>query len=139
MVNELSSTVTGYHYTEEDGVGGPFGTWSTLPKAWEKLNLPAAIRIGSSGDRLYVSNRGHDSIVTFAIDASTGELEKLSFVGAGGKLPRDIALTPDEGALLVANERSGSLVALPLNPRTGEPEEAVAECAVPGAVAILFA
>lgn len=139
VVNELTSTVAGYHYTEEAGIAGPCGTWSTLPEAWEKLNLPAAIRISSSGDRLYVSNRGHDSIVTFAIDAATGGLEKLGFVGAGGKLPRDIVLTPDGGALLVANERSGSLVALPLNPTTGQPEEGVAECAVPGAVAVLFA
>lgn len=139
VVNELSSTVTAYHYSSASGIGRPLGTWTTLPDDWEGLSLPAAIRTDLAGDKLFVSNRGHDSIVTFDIDAASGTLQRGVFKRCGGRLPRDIAVTPDGRALLVANEKTGSLVALPLDSASGQPEAAAAELAIPGAVAILFA
>ncbi len=138
VVNELASSVSGYRYTPDEGLEAEIGTWSTLPSGWSGANLPAAIRIGPSGDRLYVSNRGHNSIATFVIDSVTGNLKPEGLASSGGSIPRDLALTPDGMALVVANQESGSLVALPIDPATGIPGEVAARVEIPGAVSVVF-
>lgn len=138
VVNELSSTITGIGYRQDKGLTSAFGTWSTVPPSWQGMNLPAAIRLSRSGDRLYVSNRGHDSIASFTVDPASGELEPAGFCASGGKVPRDFALTPDGRAMVIAHQESGSVVALSIDGDSGLPAEITDKVDIPGAVAVLF-
>ena len=74
VINELDSTITTFDYDAERGVLDPRQTISTLPPDFSGANTTAEIAVAPSGQFLYGSNRGHDSIAIFAIDQATGAL-----------------------------------------------------------------
>ena len=73
-INELNSTVSGYRISEDGGLE-LIQTISSLPEDFTGKNYPADIHVHPSGKTLYVSNRGHNSIASFSINADTGALE----------------------------------------------------------------
>lgn len=81
---------------------------STLPADVAGKSQAAHIAIDRAGRRLYVSNRGHDSITVFALDGA-GAPTLLQHVAGGGKWPRFFLLLEDQRRMMVANERSGTL------------------------------
>src|SRR5260370_6165642 len=109
--NELDNTVAVYDNDAESGRVRELQIDETLlPDAPE--STVAGIQISPSGDRLYVSNRGHDSISIFEIEAD-GRLTRLAIRPCGGQCPRDIAISPSGHFLLVANQDSDDVVVLP--------------------------
>ena len=84
---------------------------STIPEDLKGPSQAAHIVVNNDGTRLYSSNRGHDSIAVFEI-ASNGKLSIMQHIDTGGHWPRFFLLLDDEMLLLVANERSNSIVAL---------------------------
>ena len=62
-----------------------------------------------SGRWLYTSNRGHDSLVRFAVDPGDGHLAFAGTVPSGGKTPRHFALLPDGRHLVAAAQESDRL------------------------------
>ncbi|GHU49929.1 hypothetical protein FACS189459_2820 [Bacilli bacterium] len=86
LVNEISNTVNVYLY--KNNVFTLLQSLSTLPKNFNGESSASAIRISTSGKYLFISNRGHDSIVMYKIDISTGKLSLLSFCNVGSG-PRD--------------------------------------------------
>ncbi len=88
----------------EDGALAHRATLSTLPEACADANIVAHIAANAAGDRLYVSNRGHDSIAVFAVD-DTGGATPLMHVASGGASPRFFLLLEDERRMVVVHER----------------------------------
>ena len=80
-------------------------TLSTLPEDWQGENTVAAIRIFR--DRLYVSNRGHNSIAEYRL-LENGLLERVRIFTVFGDFPRDFVVL-DDGRILVANQESGDV------------------------------
>jgi 6-phosphogluconolactonase len=93
-------------------------TVSALPTGFSGKNDCADLHLSPSGKFLYGSNRGHNSIVVFAIDASTGKLEYLEHASTQGKTPRNFTLDPTGRFLLVANQESDTVVTLRIDPVT---------------------
>jgi 6-phosphogluconolactonase len=110
--NELDNTVAVYDYDAESGRLRELQIVETLPPDAPESTV-AGIQISPSGDRLYVSNRGHDSISIFEIEAD-GRLTRLAIRPCGGRCPRDIAISPSGHFLLVANQDSDEVVVLPV-------------------------
>jgi 6-phosphogluconolactonase len=108
LVAELANTVTVLH-ARPDASFTATGMASTLPRGFGGSSAAAHIAINDTGTRLYVSNRGHDSIAVFAIGRD-GALEPIQHIGCGGHWPRFFLLVPQRKELLVANERSGDIV-----------------------------
>ena len=77
------------------------------------------MHVSPSGKFLYGSNRGHDSIVVFAIDQSTGRLTQLEHVSTEGKWPRNFTIDPKGRMLLVANQRTDNVVTFKIDAQTG--------------------
>ena len=75
--NEMLSTVSALSYDPKQGVLTELQTISTLPAGGHPGNSTAEVRVHPSGKFVYVSNRGHDSIAMFAVDAKTGKLTPL--------------------------------------------------------------
>ena len=69
---------------------------------------------------LYGSNRGHDSIVVYAIDALTGKLTVVEHAPTLGKHPRNFAISPDGQFLLVANKDSDHIVSFSRDTQSGK-------------------
>jgi len=111
VVNELNLTVTGCNYDPASGRLEAFQTISTLPDGLgDALGLSTAeIAVHPSGRFLYASNRGHDSLACFAIDAESGRLDRLEVAALGVKTPRSFAIAPGGRWLLAAGQNSDNV------------------------------
>lgn len=113
VANELDSTVAVYDY---DGAGGLQARQvaATLPPDAPE-NYVADLHVDAAGERVYVSNRGHDSLAIFRVGADGG-LVREAVAACGGQWPRNFALAPGGGFLLAANQSSDGVAVLPLRP-----------------------
>ena len=99
----------------------------------------AEIRIHPNQRFVYVSNRGHDSIAVFAVEAATGRLSLVEVVPCGGKNPRNFSLSPDGAWLVCANQNSNSLTVLKVDAQTGRLTLTPHSASLPLPVCVLFA
>ena len=133
VINELDSTVTVFRYHGANGTLSPLETVSTLPDNFTGTSFCADVHVSPSGKFLYGSNRGHDSIVTFAVDQRTGKLKQLEHVSTEGKWPRNFIIDPTGRFLLVANQHTDNVVTFRIDSQTGKlkPSGHLAEIPVP--------
>ncbi|MCJ8011584.1 lactonase family protein [Paenibacillus sp. KQZ6P-2] len=120
VINELQSTVTAFHYDADKGSLTEIETVSTLPADTQVENGCAEITISEDGRFLYGSNRGHDSIVVYAVDQQTGKLETIQHVSAEGKHPRHFSIVPGGRYVLVVNRDTNNLVVFTRDSETGK-------------------
>jgi 6-phosphogluconolactonase len=119
VCDELDSTVTAYAWDAERGDLKAFQVIPTLPVDFIGGNTTAEIEVAPSGNYLYVSNRGHNSIVIFSIDPN-GMLAPIGWESTRGKTPRFFGLDPTGGMLYAANLDSDNIVAFRVDERTGK-------------------
>jgi 6-phosphogluconolactonase len=110
VVNEMSSTITAFRYDADAGVLHDVQTVSTLPEHFEGANSGAEIDVHPSGKWLYVSNRGHNSVVLFSIDSDTGTLIYVEEQGTGGFKPRHFGIDASATYLAVGNQDSDTIL-----------------------------
>jgi 6-phosphogluconolactonase (cycloisomerase 2 family) len=116
VVNEISNTVTTWFWEAERGHLRAAQILSTLPADYTGENTASEIAVGAGARHIHCSNRGHDSIVTFAVDPSTGLLGSPEWTPTHGRTPRYIGFDPAHRFLYAANEQSDTIVPF----RTGE-------------------
>ena len=68
---------------------------------------------------MYVSNRGHDSLAVFRVDAESGKLTPAGHALTGGKEPRNFAIEPEGKYLLAANQNSNNVAVFQIDGETG--------------------
>ena len=83
-------------------------------------NETADIRVHMSGDFLYVSNRGHNSIAVFKLNKD-GRIKEIDRIHSGGEIPRAINFDIIGDMLYAANQRSGNVVQFRVDGATGYP------------------
>jgi len=121
VLNELNATVTAFAYDVATGqIGKELQTVSTEPAGYSGPHSTAEIGVHPSGKFLYASNRGHNSIVGYRIDPSTGLLSVTGFATQGVNFPRNFAIDPSGKWLYVANQKGDTIVQFGINPETGE-------------------
>ncbi|MBP1994008.1 lactonase family protein [Paenibacillus eucommiae] len=120
VINELNSTITLFHYDRGTGELTTQATVSTLPEDYNGENACAEIQLSSDGRFLYGSNRGHDSLVVFAIDPDTGNLAYVEHVSTQGEHPRHFSLTPDGQFLLAANRDTNNIATFRVDTQSGK-------------------
>ncbi|MDK8181073.1 lactonase family protein [Paenibacillus sp. UMB4589-SE434] len=113
-IGELDSKIAAYQYSREDGSLTALQTVCTLPKGYDGESYCADIHIDPEGQYLYGSNRGHDSVAVFRIQAN-GTVSLAAHTGTEGAYPRNFALAPDGTYLLAANQNSDSVTLFKLN------------------------
>ena len=121
VINEMSLTVTAFRRDPDRGSLTEVQTISTLPpgQAVEPGFSTADVQVHPSGRFLYGSNRGHDTIVVFAIDEKTGRLTHVENRPTQGSTPRGFGIDPTGKYLLAANQRSDSVVVFRIDQQTG--------------------
>ena len=105
---EMGNTVVVFAY--EKGRLTPLNTLSTLPENCRKDTTASAIRISPDGKKLYVSNRGHDSVAEF--DVNGPHLTLSRFISCHGQSPREMTLLGK--FLLCGNELSHDITVFDL-------------------------
>ncbi len=93
---------------------------STLREGFSGANHCADIHVSPSGGFVYGSNRGHDSIVTFAINPGDGTLTYVGNEPSRGKTAQNFVIDPSGELLLVASLDSDTVVPFKVDQRTGE-------------------
>ena len=136
-VNELDSTMAAY--AREGGGWKPTCAVSSLPAGWTGDNTGSGLALHPSGQFLYGSNRGHDSVAIFSVDLHVGTLTLVGHEPTGGKTPRHIALDSSGTWLIAANQNSDALTVFRIDPKTGRLSPVGTPVPSPMPVCVLFA
>ncbi len=134
VINELGNTID----VLERAADSPMRilqTVSTLPDGFDGASTTSEIIVAADGRFVYGSNRGHDSIVSFAVD-DAGRLSAPDHASTRGEHPRFFTVDPSGGWLLAANQNSDNVVVFALE--DGRPRDVVCETSVPRPVCLLF-
>lgn len=121
VINEMACTITVFGVNAKSGGLREIETISTMP-AGTAVNprfSTAEVAVHPSGRFLYGSNRGHDTLAVFAIDAASGKLTPVEHEPTQGSTPRGFGIDPTGAYLLAGNQRSGSVVVFRIDPATG--------------------
>jgi 6-phosphogluconolactonase len=102
-------------------------------------NYPGEGALTRDGRFLYVTNRGDNSIATFAVAADGATLTLLRTVPVGGDWPRHVTLDPTERWLYVSNQRSGTVTWLPRDPTSGVVSPTTGSATTTAVAMVLFA
>jgi len=119
VVNELGASVTAFERDPDTGALDPVRTVGTLPADYDGENKCADVHVHPSGEWVYASNRGHDSIVAYSVDTDTGRLEVVGHESTRGHWPRDFAIDPEGRFLYVENMRSDAVETFRIDEATG--------------------
>ena len=114
LVSELASRLTLLDVTVSGLIHRT--SRSTLPNDSQGDNLAGHLALNAAGDRVYVTNRGHDSIGVFAFDAASGRLDCVQHIASGGASPRFLLLQQADQVAICVNEGDGAVVAFALDP-----------------------
>jgi 6-phosphogluconolactonase len=138
VINELDSTLTAFDYDPQRGALEEVQTISTLPEGFKGSNSTAEVQVSPSGRFVYGSNRGHDSIAVFAVDADKGTLRLIEHEPTQGKTPRNFGIDPTGSFLLAANQGSDTVVVFRIDAASGALSPAGNVASVPMPVCVKF-
>ena len=132
-------TIAACSYEASTGALTELHSLSTVPSnATGNDWSTAEVEVAPSGNYVYVSNRGHNSIASFAIDSSSGRLTPLGHIPTGGRTPRNFAIDPTGSYLFAANELSGNVALFNIDASTGRLSPAKTDLKIDVPVCIVF-
>ena len=117
--NEQGCSVSTYRLDRATGTLSPVQTISTLPAGFTARNTCSQIHLTPSAKFLFVGNRGHNSIASFAINAGTGLLTAAGHV-ATEAVPTAFSVDPTGNFVFAAGTATGRLATYRVDSDTGE-------------------
>lgn len=139
VVSEIDSTVTACAWSALTGALTELQTVPTLPPDALGPSFAADVHVHPAGTFLYASNRGHNSLAVFRIDAASGRLTAAGHAPSHGQTPRHFALDPAGAFLFAENQDSDTIVTLRIDPATGGLEPTGHVLRLPTPVCMQFA
>lgn len=136
LINELGSTMMTFNNDPQNGLK-MIQTLSTRGFRSVDKNYCADIHIGKSGEFIYGSNRGENSIVVYKI-GDDGMLSLAGHSSCGGDWPRNFVIDPSGNFLLAGNQQSGNISVFRINKKTGIPEGPVDSALMKGPACLKF-
>jgi 6-phosphogluconolactonase len=88
---------------------------STLPDGFQGSNTTSGLVIDKAGRHLYVANRVHDTIATFAI-APDGDITRIADTHTEGTIPRTLTIDPSGKFLYSMNQHGDNIATFRLDP-----------------------
>jgi 6-phosphogluconolactonase len=137
-IDEMVSSVTAFKYNGSKGTLIWNQTVSTLPPDFSGSSSTAEIIVHPNGQWVYGSNRGHDSIVVFAIDRQNGKLTAVQWRSTEGRVPRGFNIDPTGTLLLAGNQNSDTIVPFAIDQSSGQLTSTGAVTNTPTPVCIQF-
>ncbi len=120
--DEMICSVTGFTYDADKGVLTETETLSTLPPgvAVNRAFSTAETQVHPNGKFLYVSNRGHNTIVCYSIDQTTGKLTYIENAPSIVQIPRNFGIDPTGQWLIAAGQNSSNIAVFAIDQTTGK-------------------
>lgn len=119
VVCELSNTVEVFSWDGATGGLKALQSISSLPSD-TATGFASEIAVSPSGDCVYCSNRGHDSIARFSANQQSGLLRFEDCTPTGGQEPRAFAIHPSGEALHVANQATDEIATFAIDAAGGK-------------------
>jgi 6-phosphogluconolactonase len=116
---ELDAQVRVYAWNAQAGRLRFLGSRPTAAPRFTGAKSAAGIAVSGDSRFLYVSNRGEDVLVVYAIDSATGALTEVQRLPCGGKNPTSLTLHRSGRWMLVANEASDIVTLFAVDPKSG--------------------
>ena len=138
-INELDSTIVALGFDAASGALRHLQTVPALPSGYAEESHCAGLQLAPDGRFLYGSNRGHDSLVVYAVDEATSRLSFVEHHSCLGRTPRDFTIDPSGRFLLVANQNSDTVMVLRIDPETGKLADAGARAEIGTPMCVKFA
>ncbi len=120
--DEQGCSATAYRLDPETGVLIDFQSIATVPGYTPRTEITcSAVQVSPDGRFLFVVTREHNSIASFAIDQTNGELTHIGWVATEPDV-RPLCLDPEGRFLVTAGSgtNSGRLATYEINQATGE-------------------
>lgn len=92
LLFELDNYVTSYRY--KDGRFKPIQQIKLTPEGFNDFSKAAAVKLSADGSELYCTNRGHESLAVFSVNASTGAIVRRGIMKLDGSFPWDFEIMP---------------------------------------------
>jgi 6-phosphogluconolactonase len=120
VIGELNLSITLLAFEAETGALTPLQTVPTLPEGVDAASSYCSeIQVHPSGRFVYGGNRGHESLVIYAVDTDSGRLRYVGHQPTLGRTPRNFAIDPAGTFLLVGNQDSDTIVTFRVDQATG--------------------
>ncbi|MFM9871903.1 MAG: lactonase family protein [Fimbriimonadaceae bacterium] len=136
--SEHSSTVTALKINSSTGELTELQTLTAIDPKNSTKNTTAEILLHPTGNFLYVSNRGQNSIATYKIKLDES-LEGPTLTPTEADTIRGLAIDPTGTYLLAAGQQNNLIISLKINPETGIPTPTTHKITVSKPVHMLFA
>ncbi len=118
VLNELNSTLVAFRIAADGTLTDADEPVSTLPPSFTAANSGAEVQVAPSGDFVYTSNRGRNSIAIFRV-ASDGAVTLIGDEDTRGARPRHFSLDASGAWLFVANQDSDNVSVFSVDVATG--------------------
>jgi 6-phosphogluconolactonase len=138
VINEMACSVTAFNWNAKKGTLTEIETVTTLPEPVKRGYSTAEVVAHPNGRFVYGSNRGHNTIAVFRVDASTGKLTTVEHKSTQGEVPRNFAIDPTGQFLIAANQNTHTIVLFRINPSSGALEQVGAPVKAPSPVCIRY-
>jgi 6-phosphogluconolactonase len=138
-VNELTSTIDVFGWKQATGQLTSLQKLELLPAGFKGVPRASELVFDRSGLFAYAAVRDNNFVATLMVHPLTGKLTLMDRSDCGGKTPRHIALDPSEKWLLVANQDSDVISAIPRDPKGGKLAPTGVNTAISKPQCLLFA
>lgn len=138
-VCELNATVISYNYDATRGTLSQTQVTTLLPDSIVGQRAAAEVVVDRAGKFLYVSNRGYDALLVYAINATTGQLTFVQRLHDGVlAIPRNFAIDPTGRWLVCAAQNSNAVTVYAIDAQTGRLTRTSSQITVPQPVCVRF-
>ncbi len=138
LINEPGSTLTALACGGRRGALNERQVVPTLPEEFRGQSTRADVQVAPSGQFVYGSNRGHNSIVIYRVHPRTGRLTCIGHEPTQGQTSCSVGIDPTGRFLLAANQDSDTIVTFRIHPRTGALQPTGQVAPVPTPVCVKF-
>jgi 6-phosphogluconolactonase len=118
-VDELSNTIVGFKVNKKTGALTILERLSMLPEGYSEVTYASDVHFSPDGKFIYASNRGHESLVIYEVNAKTGKLKMIGHESTGGKHPRNFMISKSGEYVLVGNTNTDNVVIFNRDNKTG--------------------
>ncbi|KQS31549.1 6-phosphogluconolactonase [Dyadobacter sp. Leaf189] len=133
---ELGSVVNSFKIVKNSGALVPLERISMLPADFSGKSFAADIHFSPDGKFLYASNRGHESLVIYSVNASTGKLTLAGHADTHGKHPRNFLIDEKGDFVIVTNRDNDNAVFFKRDKTNGQLTYTGKEISVPTPVCV---
>ena len=138
LATELTAELRTFRWDAKAGRLTPLQALSADVSGYAGPRSVAEIRSSADSRFVYISNRGDDTLVVYAVDARGGKLTEIQRLPCGGKTPWSFGIHPSGRWMIVANEASSLLTVFKIDPASGKLTATSETLPIPKPVAIAF-